>query len=77
MSDAGPVIGRSGIHIEPDVEYIDSYRKAGEIANRAGDGKCGHTTRPELPQAVRIGHGTTVSLRFLRPEGDGNAAPQR
>jgi len=42
------VIGRNGIYIEPDVEYIDSYRKAGEIANCAGDGRCGYTTRPEL-----------------------------
>jgi NAD(P)H dehydrogenase (quinone) len=42
------VIGRNGIYIEPDVEYIESYRKAGEIANCAGDGRCGYTTRPEL-----------------------------
>lgn len=42
------VIGRNGIYIEPDVEYIDSYRKTGEIANCAGDGRCGYTTRPEL-----------------------------
>ncbi len=41
-------IGRNGIYIEPDLEYIDSYRQAGEIANCAGDGKCGYTTRPEL-----------------------------
>lgn len=44
-------IGRNGIYIEPDVEYIDSYRKAGEIANCAGDGLCAYTTRPELAQA--------------------------
>ncbi len=42
------VVGRNGIYIEPDVEYIDSYRKSGEIANSAGDGCCGYTTRPEL-----------------------------
>jgi len=42
------VVGRNGIYIEPDVEYIDSYRKTGEIANCAGDGRCGYTTRPEL-----------------------------
>lgn len=41
-------IGRNGIYIEPDVDYIESYRKAGEIANCAGDGRCGYTTRPEL-----------------------------
>jgi NAD(P)H dehydrogenase (quinone) len=41
-------IGRNGIYIEPDVEYIDTYRKNGEIANCGGDGKCGYTTRSEL-----------------------------
>ncbi len=44
-------IGRNGIYIEPDVEYIDSYKKAGEIANCAGDGLCAYTTRPELALA--------------------------
>lgn len=43
--------GRNGIYIEPDVEYIDSYRTKGEIANSAGDGKCGYTTRSELAHA--------------------------
>ena len=42
------VIGRNGIYIEPDVEYIDTYREIGYIANCAGDGRCGYTTRPEL-----------------------------
>ena len=45
------VIGRNGIYIEPDVEYIDNYKKAGGIFNCAGDGKCGYTTRPELAYA--------------------------
>lgn len=44
-------IGRNGIYIEPDVEYIHSYRRKGEIANSAGDGKCGYTTRSELAHA--------------------------
>ena len=44
-------IGRNGIYIEPDVEYIDTYKKNGEIANCAGDGECGYTTRPELAYA--------------------------
>lgn len=44
-------IGRNGIYIEPDVEYIGSYRAKGEIANSAGDGKCGYTTRSELAHA--------------------------
>ncbi len=44
-------IGRNGIYIEPDVDYIDSYRTRGEIVNSAGDGKCGYTTRAELAHA--------------------------
>ncbi len=45
------VIGRNGIYIEPDVEYIETYKKSGGIFNCAGDGKCGYTTRPELAYA--------------------------
>jgi NAD(P)H dehydrogenase (quinone) len=45
------VIGRNGIYIEPDVEYVDTYKAHGEIANCAGNGKCGYTTRPELAYA--------------------------
>ncbi len=45
------VIGRNGIYIEPDVEYIENYKERGEIANCAGEGKCGYTTRPELAYA--------------------------
>lgn len=45
------VIGRNGIYIEPDIEYIETYKKAGGITNCAGDGRCGYTTRPELAYA--------------------------
>jgi NAD(P)H dehydrogenase (quinone) len=45
------VIGRNGIYIEPDIEYLDNYIKAGEIRNCAGDGKCGYTSREELGYA--------------------------
>ncbi len=41
-------IGRNGIYIEPDLEYIDTYVKEWEIRNCAGDGKCGYTSREEL-----------------------------
>ncbi|WP_233530728.1 NAD(P)H-binding protein [Gelidibacter salicanalis] len=41
-------IGRNGIYIEPDLEYIDTYLKEGEIRNCAGDGKCTYTSREEL-----------------------------
>jgi NAD(P)H dehydrogenase (quinone) len=44
-------IGRNGIYIEPDVEYIDHYKTTGEIANSAGNGKCAYTTRDELGYA--------------------------
>ena len=45
------VIGRNGIYIEPDIESIDDYVAAGEIANSAGDGRCGYTTRDDLAAA--------------------------
>lgn len=44
-------IGRNGIYIEPDLEYIDHYKSSGEIANCGGDGKCGYTSRSELANA--------------------------
>ncbi len=44
-------IGRNGIYIEPDLEYIDTYKKEGEIRNCAGDGKCAYTSRTELGHA--------------------------
>jgi len=59
---------RNGIYIEPDVEYIDTYRARGEVANSAGSGKCGYTTRAELARAYAAllttdGHdGQTVNL---------------
>ena len=46
-------IGRNGIYIEPDIEYMDTYKKEGKIANCAGDGKCGYTTREELAVAYK------------------------
>lgn len=45
------VIGRNGIYIEPDIEYIEHYKNAGTIANCAGDGLCPYTTRDELAYA--------------------------
>ena len=44
-------IGRNGIYIEPDIEYLETYKKLGKIANCAVDGKCGYTTRAELAYA--------------------------
>ena len=45
------VIGRNGIYIEPDIDYIDTYKQQGGIINSAGDGKCGYTSRSELAYA--------------------------
>ncbi|WP_179335485.1 SDR family oxidoreductase [Winogradskyella costae] len=42
------VIGRNGIYIEPDLEYLDTYIKDGEIRNCADQGKCTYTSREEL-----------------------------
>jgi NAD(P)H dehydrogenase (quinone) len=44
-------IGRNGLYIEPDIEYIEKYKEAGEIANCAGEGLASYTTRPELAYA--------------------------
>ena len=45
------VIGRNGIYIEPDIDYIENYKKTGFIKNCANQGKCGYTTRLELAKA--------------------------
>jgi NAD(P)H dehydrogenase (quinone) len=42
------VIGRNGIYIEPDLDYVNEYRKAGQIINSAGEGRCAYTSRAEL-----------------------------
>lgn len=47
-------IGRNGLYIEPDFEYLEHYIKAGEIANCAAEGKCAYTSRTEL--AVAYSH---------------------
>ena len=41
-------IGRDGLYIEPDLEYIETYKKDGAIINSAAEGKCGYTSREEL-----------------------------
>lgn len=44
-------IGRNGLYIEPDLEYIENYKKEDGIINSANDGKCGYTSREELAYA--------------------------
>jgi NAD(P)H dehydrogenase (quinone) len=41
-------IGRNGLYIEPDVEYLETYKKEGAISNCAGAGLASYTTRDEL-----------------------------
>ncbi len=58
------VIGRNGIYIDPDLEYIDTYVKDGEIRNCAGNGKCGYTSRQAL--------GVAYSQLLLNDKHNGN-----
>lgn len=44
-------IGRNGLYIEPDLEYMEKYKEFGKIANCAADGLCSYTTRGELAYA--------------------------
>ena len=44
-------IGRNGIYIEPDLEYLETYKKEGGIINCAAGGRCGYTSRDELAYA--------------------------
>ena len=44
-------IGRNGLYIEPDLEYIENYIKEDGIINSAADGLCGYTSRQELAYA--------------------------
>ncbi|WP_062213873.1 NAD(P)H-binding protein [Demequina oxidasica] len=65
------VIGRNGIYIEPDLESVDAYKSAGEVANCAGDAKCGYTTRPELAFAyARLLTESTNDGRTLALNGE-------
>ncbi|MGB3733437.1 MAG: NAD(P)H-binding protein [Ilumatobacter sp.] len=64
-------IGRNGIYIEPDVESIGDYEEAGEIANCAGDARCGYTTRPELAHAyARLLTDATLNTRTFALHGE-------
>ncbi len=45
------VIGRNGLYIDPDLDYLETYTAEGEIKNCAGEGKCPYTSRKELAVA--------------------------
>ena len=44
-------IGRNGLYLEPDLEYIEKYIQEGGISNCAGDGLSAYTSRDELGYA--------------------------
>ncbi len=44
-------IGRNGLYLEPDLEYIGKYIEEGGIKNCAGEGLSAYTTREELASA--------------------------
>jgi NAD(P)H dehydrogenase (quinone) len=44
-------VGRNGLYIGPDQEFVDFYLMYGKISNSAGDGKCMYTSRRELARA--------------------------
>ena len=44
-------IGRNGIYIEPDLEYVPRYKEEGKVWNCAGEGRCAYTSRAELAAA--------------------------
>ena len=44
-------VGRNGLYLEPDLEYIETYVKEGGIINCAGNGRCCYTSRGELADA--------------------------
>lgn len=46
-------IGRNGIYVEPDIEYIDSYRKRGEIANSPCNGNAAIQPARNSPPPMR------------------------
>jgi len=45
------VIGRNGLYIEPDLEYVQIYVSQGEISNCADEGLCSYISRKELAHA--------------------------
>jgi NAD(P)H dehydrogenase (quinone) len=64
-------IGRNGIYIEPDVDYLASYVAEGGIRNCAGEGRCGYTTRPELAHAyARLLSGDAPAGRTYNLHGE-------
>ena len=41
-------ICRNSLYIEPDLDYLETYKALGAVINSAGNGKCTYTSRKEL-----------------------------
>ncbi|MGB0917335.1 MAG: NAD(P)H-binding protein [Flavobacteriales bacterium] len=44
-------VGRNGLYLEPDLEYLDSYLELGYVSNSALNGKTSYTSKSELAEA--------------------------
>jgi NAD(P)H dehydrogenase (quinone) len=44
-------VGRNGLYLEADLDYLDHYFRDGKISNSAADGRCAYTSRDELARA--------------------------
>lgn len=64
-------IGRNGLYIEPDIEYLNNYIKEGKIANSAATGKCSYTSRDELATAyTRLLANNSLNGATYNPVGE-------
>ena len=44
-------VGRNGLYLEADLDYLETYFRDGKISNSAADGRCAYTSRDELARA--------------------------
>ena len=44
-------VGRNGLYLEADLDFLDYYFRDGTISNSAADGRCAYTSRNELAGA--------------------------
>lgn len=44
-------VGRNGLYLEADLDYLDHYFRDGKISNCAAEGRCAYTSRDELAVA--------------------------
>ena len=71
------IIGRNGLYIEADFEYVPHYISDGGIYNCAGDSKCNYTCRTELAAAyAKLLTEDTFLNRTLNLSGRGITQPE-